>query len=372
MPAESPQTSEVISLLKCKSCGASTRFLPGSNKLRCDHCGSEEEIEVSSEPVISLDYELYITETQALYQTPVLHAVKCSGCGSETILEQSVTADRCPFCASPLVVSTTNQGMVKPHYILPFKIDTKAAVGFFNKWLKGLWFAPSDLAKKVNANVSALKGVYMPFWTYDTDTVTQYQGQRGDHYYVTETYTTTVNGQQQTQTRQVRKTRWSYASGTVSRDYRDVLVPSSKSLPQDTLLELEPWDLRMLANFDERYLSGFRSENFQTTPQVGLETAKQLIEPKILSDVRNDIGGDEQRIDSHATSYYNIGIKYIMLPVWVSAYSYNNKVYQFTVNARTGEVIGKRPYSAIKITLFVLMILAIIVLIILYFSNQQA
>ncbi|MCC8410702.1 hypothetical protein LJ707_17300 [Mucilaginibacter sp. UR6-1] len=372
MPAESPQISEVNSLLKCKSCGASTHFLPGSNKLQCDHCGSEEEIDTNAAPVISLDYEQYITENKALYQTAVLHAVKCSGCGSETILEQSVTADKCPFCASPLVVSTTNQAMVKPHYILPFKIDTKTAVGYFNNWLKRLWFAPSDLAKRVNANISALKGVYMPFWTYDTDTVTQYQGQRGDHYYVTETYTTTVNGQQQTQTRQVRKTRWSYASGTVSGKYRNVLVPSSKSLPENTLLELEPWDLQMLSSFDERYLSGFRSENFQTTPQIGLDTAKRLIQPEILNDIRNDIGGDEQRIDSSSTNYHNIGIKYIMLPVWVSAYSYNNKVYQFTVNARTGEVIGKRPYSAIKITLFVLMILAIITLIILYFSNQQA
>lgn len=372
MPTESPQLSEVSGLLKCKSCGASAHFLPGSNKLRCDHCGAEEEIDTLEAPVISLDYEKYITENNALYQTAVLHTVKCSGCGSETILEKSITADKCPFCASPLVVSTANQVMVKPHYILPFKIDTKTAVSFFNKWLKGLWFAPSDLAKKVNANVSALKGVYMPYWTYDADTVTQYEGQRGDHYYVTETYTTTVNGQQQTQTRQVRKTRWSYTSGTVSGKYNNVLVPSSKSLPQDTLLELAPWDLQLLKNFDERYLSGFRSENFQTTPQIGLDTAKQLIEPEIMNDIRNDIGGDEQRIDSSSTKYDNIGIKYIMLPVWVSAYKYNNKIYQFTVNARTGEVIGKRPYSAIKITLFVLMILAIITLAILYFSNQQA
>jgi hypothetical protein len=38
----------------------------------------------------------------------------------------------------------------------------------------------------------------------------------------------------------------------------------------------------------------------------------------------------------------------------VSAYRYNNKVFQFLINARTGEVQGQRPYSALKITLAVI------------------
>ncbi|MBE9584733.1 hypothetical protein IM792_09775 [Mucilaginibacter sp. JRF] len=364
-----PYLSEVSGLLKCKSCGASTHFLPGTNKLRCDHCGADEDILTSAVPIIALDYEQYITENKKLYSTVLLHAVKCSGCGSETKLDDGTTADKCPFCASPLVVSESADVMIRPHYILPFKVDTKTAVAYFNKWLKGLWFAPSNLSKSINANVSALKGVYMPFWSYDTDTLTRYKGERGDHYYVTETYTTMVDGKRQTQTRQVRKTRWSYASGTVEGNYNDVLVPSSESLPEATLTELAPWDLNQLNHFDERYLSGFRCENFQYTPETGLVMAKHMIDPYIREAICRDIGGDEQRIDSSTTAYDNIGIKYILLPVWVSAYNYNNKVYQFTVNARTGEVIGKRPYSAVKITLFILMILAIIAVLIICFSN---
>jgi hypothetical protein len=56
--------------------------------------------------------------------------------------------------------------------------------------------------------------------------------------------------------------------------------------------------------------------------------------------------------------------------VWLSAYRYNNKVFQFIINARTGEVQGERPYSAGKITLAV--IAGIILAIILYsvFSNS--
>jgi hypothetical protein len=46
--------------------------------------------------------------------------------------------------------------------------------------------------------------------------------------------------------------------------------------------------------------------------------------------------------------------------VWISAYRYQNKAYQFIINARTGEVQGERPYSILKIVFFILGIIAFI------------
>jgi hypothetical protein len=91
-----------------------------------------------------------------------------------------------------------------------------------------------------------------------------------------------------------------------------------------------------------------------------LSRAVEQTKDEIKSEIENDIGGDEQEIGSTETDYLNNAIKYIMLPVWASAYFYNKKIYQFTVNASTGEVIGARPLSAIKIVLFVLMVLVLI------------
>jgi hypothetical protein len=48
------------------------------------------------------------------------------------------------------------------------------------------------------------------------------------------------------------------------------------------------------------------------------------------------------------------------MPVYVGAYRLNQKLYQVIVNGRTGEVQGDRPYSWIKITLFVLTILFVL------------
>ena len=74
---------------------------------------------------------------------------------------------------------------------------------------------------------------------------------------------------------------------------------------------------------------------------------------------RFDIGGDQQRIHDIDTTISDVTFKHILLPVWLAAYKYNNKTYRFVVNGRTGRVQGERPWSAIKITIAI--VLALIV-----------
>ena len=167
----------------------------------------------------------------------------------------------------------------------------------------------------------------------------------------------------QRQTRQVRKTRWRSVSGRVGNQFDDVLVMASQSLPRKYMEELEPWDLQNLTPYQEEFLSGFVAESYQVDLEQGFARAGELMAPTIHATIRHDIGGDHQRIHSVDTRYFNITFKHLLLPTWISAYQYQQKVFRFLVNARTGEVQGERPYSAIKITLFVLMILAIVLLV---------
>ena len=349
--------------LKCNGCGALLEFAPGTRNLKCDHCGTCNAIEndQAQQMIESVDYEQFIDSIDQNKKTDDMKVVNCSNCGSQTVLSSFVTSDKCSFCTAPLVLSPQDgQQYLPPHYILPFELNKQQGTDCFQKWLKGLWWAPNDLTKKVNGSSSALQGIYLPHWTYDTDTVTDYNGERGDYYYTTESYTVTVDGKTETRTREVRHTSWSSVSGTVNCSFQDLIVPASKSLPDQTLTKLTPWNFNLLVKFDERYMSGFRSETYQIDPKQGLLRAIEQTENEIRSEIENDIGGDEQAIDNMNTDYLNKAIKYIMLPVWTSAYEYNNKIYQFTVNASTGEVIGQRPISVMKIVLFVLMVLALI------------
>ena len=118
--------------------------------------------------------------------------------------------------------------------------------------------------------------------------------------------------------------------------------------------KLEPWDLKNLIPFDKSYLSGFVSEKYQVDLEEGFEIAKSATNQEIRSLVRRNIGGDRQRIISLNTNYKDISFKHLLLPVYVSAFRYKNKLYRFLVNGRTGEVQGERPYSWIKISLTIL------------------
>jgi hypothetical protein len=134
--------------------------------------------------------------------------------------------------------------------------------------------------------------------------------------------------------------------------------------------ELEPWDLPELVGYNDSYLAGFVTESYQTQLKEGFDEAKERIRPVIETTVRADIGGDVQQIHSVNTSYNDITFKHILLPLWISAYRFEDKVYRFTVNARTGEVQGERPYSAWKIFFFVLTILAVVGGAIWFFSKK--
>jgi len=76
--------------------------------------------------------------------------------------------------------------ILTPNGVLPFCITQQQASVELKHWLSSRWFAPNGL--KYFAQPEAIHGVYLPFWTYDTNTVTYYTGQRGEYYYETETY----------------------------------------------------------------------------------------------------------------------------------------------------------------------------------------
>jgi len=366
----SERTAETSNSIKCRDCGANLKYLPGTPYLNCEYCGARNEIEQEAElTIVENDFESFLNEHAHQSDKQEVSTVKCDNCGASTTLQPNVTAQGCPYCDTPLVIrNATTSTIIKPAYLLPFKIERKKATEEFVSWAGSRWFAPNKLKEYARTSAEKLNGIYMPYWTYDSNTETEYSGMRGVHYYETEHYT---DSEGKRQSRQVRRTRWWPASGVVHNQFDDVLVVSSHSLPEKLANALEPWDLQALAAYRDEYLSGFISESYQVDLRTGFEKAKEQMDPVIRNTVCNDIGGDEQQITSLNVAYNDITFKHILLPVWLSAYRYNGKVYRFLINARTGEVQGERPYSAVKIALFVLLLLAVIAVIVFFVSNAK-
>ncbi len=343
-------------------------YKPGTSNQVCEYCQSSFAIQLAGNTVQDASQEKELAavlagQWQSAQSQGQAYVVKCPACGAETALEPNLFSAECTFCASPLTIKPDTKAIANPQGVLPFKLEKQAASVYFDKWLRRLWFAPNDLIKRALSD--RLNGVYLPFWTFDTDTEAVYRGRRGIHY--TETIRRNVDGREVTE--QVTKTRWSSVSGRVRRAFNDILVTASRALPEKYLNALEPWDLENLVPYDHRYLSGFKAEISQVEILTGFESAKKVMAEAIEQDIRHDIGGDEQSIGSVQTQYKNTTYKYILLPVWLSVFHYGDKNYHFVVNARTGEVHGERPYSAIKIALAVIAGIIILALLIYYFSN---
>ncbi|QDQ27401.1 hypothetical protein FNU76_14125 [Chitinimonas arctica] len=354
----------------CQQCGAKLEFAPGQHALKCPYCGGENEIAVADSQttalaVEELDYAGYLAKAAGNEAQITRQTVKCTGCGAQSQLPANMVADRCPFCAVPLIASQAYAlRTIQPRAVAPFDIKESDARDRFKRWIHGLWFAPNALKQAYRA-ASGLKGIYLPYWTYDANTDTPYRGERGDHYYVSESYT--ENGQ--TKTRQVQRTRWSSASGEVQVSFDDITVPASVSLPRDYLDNLEPWQLGKLQPYREDFLAGFSVEAYQVGLEPGFKTACTRMESDIRRAIESDIGGDVQRIHSMSPHYYDIRFKHILLPIWLSSYQYGGKTWRFLVNGQTGEVQGERPWSVWKIAFAVLA--ALLVLLVIYTLSQR-
>jgi hypothetical protein len=353
----------------CRQCGAALSFAPGTSSLTCQYCGAINQIAAPTEVVQELDFRAQLQALDRNEAGQEVLAVKCNGCGAESQLPPGIAADSCPFCGVPIVASAMSKRQIKPRSLLPFYITKQQAGEAFSKWIKSLWFAPSALSKA--ASTGRLSGIYIPAWTYDSDTISDYTGARGDNYTVTETYSTVENGRHVTRTRTVTKIRWTSVHGRVRSHFDDVLVLASDSLPRKQAERLEPWDLKNLVPYADDYLAGFVCETYRIDLPTGFEQARVMMDPVIRQTINRDIGGDHQRIDSVSTAYYNVSFKHLLLPIWLSAYRYLQATYRFLVNARTGEVQGERPYSFWKIFFFVLMCVAVAAILILLFARMR-
>ena len=367
MQTEPQQKSELKKA--CVNCGAELLYAPGTTELKCEYCSYTQTIAPSEGGFEELELQPYLDALGSQSHSEVITMLQCKNCGANQHIEENYKSLHCVYCSSPLVIEDAHkEEWILPGAVLPFQINQSKAHQIFQKWVSGLWWAPNKL-KKASLDPQNTKGLYAPYWTFDAQLFANYTGQRGDYYYVTVPYTTTVNGKMVTRTRQEQRTRWTPASGNISGFVDDTLIKASKQKSGVIPQKVAHWNLKELKPFDSSYLAGFVTEKYTIPLQEGhLESNKEA--RKIAERwACRDIGGDTQRITSLNMKLTNETFKHILLPVYISAYRYNSKRYNFFVNGQTGAISGQRPYSFWKIFFFVLFILLILGVII-YFANQ--
>lgn len=346
---------------KCPACGGTMDFDPATGTLHCPFCDHLEEIKAldpEQSAAVELDFSTAENKENCDWGKET-KTVICKNCGGEMVYDSLQIAGECPYCGSNQVMEAQAKNTLAPGGVCVFKVDKETAGQNFKKWIKGKLFCPSEAKKK--AKPDAFHGVYLPYWTFDANTVSKYTAKYGKD--------RTVGSGDDKKT----VTDWYRTAGTYTEFIDDQLVAASAQQNSEILKKVEPFNTADNLKYKPEYIAGFASERYSIGLKDGWEKAKQFIKSRlqrnITKKIEDQFDADHVANLTFTTTYSDIKYKYLLLPLWVSSFQYKGKVYQFMVNGQTGKVGGKTPISPLRVAIAIAIGVAVVGLI-LFLSSK--
>jgi hypothetical protein len=333
-------------LYPCAACGAEAHWDPARRALVCAYCGTESKATLGTRGTETVVVEHDLAE--ALRAIPdsargwqaAKTAVRCRSCEAISVFDADRVGQRCDFCGSAALVPYEEvKDAFRPESLLPFAVAEPRARDLLRSWYRGLWFAPSRFAAR--ALTDALRGVYVPYWTFDAKADATWTAEAGH------TYTVEVSGKRE------RRVRWTPASGSLSHAFDDELVCASRGVDPARLRSVEPFPTDTLVPYDPGYLAGWVVERYQIDLVAAAERSRRAMDARLRELCARQVPGDTQRNLEVRASYRDQTFKHILAPLWLATYTHRGRGYQAVVNGVTGRVAGARPWSWAKIAVAV-------------------
>lgn len=365
-PPIPPVAATAHAKFHCPSCGAEATWNAGKQALICGFCGTESPAQLDTTPggdddIVEHDLVAALRgqDGERGWQADRVE-VRCQSCQAISVFDPARVGQRCDFCgSSSLVPYEEVKDAFRPESLLAFKLSENQVRDTVRQWYGSRWFAPNALGTK--AMTDQLKGIYIPYWTFDAQSEADWSAESGYHYNVTEYYTDS-NGNRQS--RQVQYTRWEPSAGHVSHFFDDELVCASKGVDRRLLSEVEEFPTKELVPYQSGFLAGWVVERYQIDLMAAAQKSREGMEGKLNGLCASQIPGDTYRDLRINADWSGQTFKHILTPIWLLSYDYHGEVYQVVVNGYTGAISGRYPKSWIKILLLVFGILALITIVI--------
>jgi hypothetical protein len=357
----------------CPSCGGESQWNPAKQALVCPFCATvspaQAELSATGEQVI-VEHDLVaalrgIPDSQRGWQAQKM-SVKCQSCQAISVFDPGRVSQRCDFCGSTaLVPYEETKDAFRPESLLPMKLSETQVRDIIRRWYGTRWFAPNLLKRA--AFTDTVKGLYIPYWTFDAQVHADWTAESGYYYYVTETY---QDSDGKTQTRQVQKIRWEPSSGSLDHFFDDELVPASRGVQPAMLRRVEPYPTKELVPYKPGFLSGWVVERYQIDLVAAAKEAREEMDAEMERMCAARVPGDTHRNLQVDTDYSGQTFKHILTPLWVLSYNYGTRHFQVVINGYTGAIAGKYPKSWLKITFAVLAIAAAVAVFVLLTQHR--
>jgi len=330
--------SQITQIMKrCPNCGGNPTFDITSGNLVCGHCNFTQEIE-ADDRVQRRQLTDDIKRTKTNWTEG--QVFQCGTCGAKEVLTNQSITQRCTFCGNNTIISKNELSGVKPDSVIPFRIDINSARELFSKWIKSRFFAPSSF-KRYDIR-ECMSPLYCPSWAFSSNVLANYDGVLGR----SQTFQTrNSQGQIVTQTRTVHFN----ARGSMNVNYTDHLVQSSSRISPALFRQLQPFDLRQLKVYRTEFLSGIATEHYSREIEQCFEEFSNFIRTDLRRRIIRKHNADSARRLDINLNFTTREFNYILLPLYIANYRYQQKTFNFYVNGVNGKIVGKYPKSKTKI-----------------------
>jgi DNA-directed RNA polymerase subunit RPC12/RpoP len=330
----------------CPHCGGRMSFDPGKNGLLCESCGYLQETEArpaADSAEQPMDYVLPTTRSQRWAEAQ--HRLSCAQCGALILLPPGQNTTACPYCGSnQLIESAETVELVDPQVIGVMKINAKQASSLAQKWLGQGLFAPDDLTRL--AGRLKLRPAYYPFWTFDGTLEVEWRCEVNEG--------------------TSRNPQWVSRNGAEFQNFDDILVPGLRAMTAEMVAEIEPFKLKEVVEFKPEFLVGWQALSYDRP----MADASLMAREKVISGLRRALnsriepGKQKRNVNSGAGKWSGLTFKYVLLPLWLSAYEYKGNQHRVMVNGQTGKVGGTKPSDRLKVVVIVISALLLVIILV--------
>jgi DNA-directed RNA polymerase subunit RPC12/RpoP len=330
----------------CPRCGAVTRYDVAAGGISCEHCGFTAAVKAKTVGMAAREFEFTVETLEKAEQgwgesKLELH---CDACGADLVIPEKVLAISCPFCTSNRVnIRPAPSDQLQPLFLIPFQVKPESNVERARKWLGTGWFHPKELS--VDTVISHFMGIYLPFFTFDADIDARWKAQVG--YERQERYYDSSSKEWRTRT----VIDWRWENGRVQVNVDDMILTGSSHVSRTILERIYPFQLQALKEYKPGFLAGWQAHGADIPLPNAWDDAKGSMRELARKTCHDDIPTRHVRNFSMNADFNNETWRYILLPVYLSSYCFQEKVYQVMINGQTGAISGQKPVAWWKIWL---------------------
>ncbi|MCG2785875.1 MAG: hypothetical protein L6461_12285 [Anaerolineae bacterium] len=315
LPTQSTDTKTVqADRFTCPKCGGRMVFDGDGHTLVCEYCTRNQVLD--NQAVEEEQDFIVAMATGKGHRKPVaMQTFHCQGCGADFLLPPTAKSAVCAYCASAHVIEGDARELVEPDAIIPMAFKQREAIRLLVEWVEKNKIEPQG-------KVQPPRGVYLPVWTFDIVGNVPWKGMI------------------------YRNKKYVPVSDVHPVLFNDVSIPAVKRLSELVSRLLPEFDLPNASAYNPRYLAGWPAEVYERSMSDASLDARQ----QAVQHIKKQINIKRSGITDLSYSTNSISIvsfKLIFVPVWITTYPFEDRLYTVLINGASGQVHGETPERGI-------------------------